>query len=121
MTFIEIAWIAFVAVGILWIVISDAIEFRRIGREYACRKPKISDVTLRKALMLACERVADGPQLYHEANTPDGWADVYIAAALEGKTPDQVVNENSEKAEQAYRLSKTPQAIQTSRPEVAKG
>ncbi len=36
---------------------------------------------LKAALMLACERIADGPQEYHEANTPDGWARVYIEHA----------------------------------------
>jgi len=43
--------------------------------------------------MLACERIADGPQEYHEANTPDGWADVFIDAAREGKTPEQIISD----------------------------
>lgn len=37
--------------------------------------------TLRAALLLACERIADGPQEYHEANTPEGWVDVYMEEA----------------------------------------
>lgn len=36
---------------------------------------------LRLALSLACARIADGPQTYSEANTPEGWAEVYIKEA----------------------------------------
>ncbi len=36
---------------------------------------------LQKALMLACERIADGPQGYYEANTVEGWAQHFIVEA----------------------------------------
>jgi len=45
----------------------------------------------RQALMLACQRVADSPQKYHEANTAAGWRDVFIEAARTGRTTDQVL------------------------------
>lgn len=35
----------------------------------------------RRALALACERIADGPQQYAEANTPDGWQEVFTLQA----------------------------------------
>lgn len=38
---------------------------------------------LREALVLACERIADGPQEYHEANTAEGWAERFINQATE--------------------------------------
>ena len=44
-----------------------------------------------RALLLACERIADGPQEYHEANTPEGWAEVFMEAARDGKTTDEVL------------------------------
>lgn len=43
------------------------------------------------ALAVACHFVADAPQQYHEANTPDGWAMVFLEAARTGRTPDQVI------------------------------
>ncbi|WP_313415985.1 hypothetical protein [Stenotrophomonas sp.] len=36
---------------------------------------------LKQALKIACERIADGPQRYHEANTPEGWCDVFVQRA----------------------------------------
>jgi hypothetical protein len=36
---------------------------------------------LTMALSLACVRISDGPQEYHEANTPEGWRDHFIAKA----------------------------------------
>lgn len=47
--------------------------------------------TLQKALMLACRRIADGPQEYHEANTPEGWFEVFTDAAAKGMTTDEVL------------------------------
>lgn len=35
------------------------------------------------ALSMACRRIEDGPQEYHEANTGDGWMDVYLKRAEE--------------------------------------
>ncbi len=37
--------------------------------------------TLDRALMFACKRIADSDQTYEEANTPDGWRDVFIRRA----------------------------------------
>ena len=39
---------------------------------------------LRDALGLACARIADGPQEYHEANTAGGWAEKFICEAENG-------------------------------------
>ena len=34
--------------------------------------------TLKGALMRACERIADGPQEYHEAKTAEDWYDYFL-------------------------------------------
>ena len=47
---------------------------------------------LEGALLLACERIADGHQQYHEANTPDGWAKVFVEAFDRGMTTDEVLS-----------------------------
>lgn len=47
--------------------------------------------TLQRALLLACDRIADGPQQYHEANTAEGWAEVFTDAATSGRTVEQVI------------------------------
>lgn len=36
---------------------------------------------IRRALALACTRIEDGPQLHHEANDAQGWAERYIQQA----------------------------------------
>jgi hypothetical protein len=46
---------------------------------------------LEQALMLACRRIADSGQSYEEANTPEGWRDVYLAAAETDRSPEQVI------------------------------
>lgn len=46
---------------------------------------KTNNETLRAALNLACERIADGPQDYSEANTAEGWAEKFIADAEANK------------------------------------
>lgn len=46
---------------------------------------------LQEALILACRRIADGAQAYHEANTPDGWAEVFVKAAETGRSTDEVL------------------------------
>lgn len=51
---------------------------------------------LQRALLLACDRIADGPQQYHEVNTPDGWADVFTEAAERGVTTDEVLASRAE-------------------------
>jgi len=60
-------------------------------QQLATEVPVESVEVLRKALALACARIADGPQKYHEANTPEGWAEVFVAAARDGKTTDEVL------------------------------
>lgn len=45
---------------------------------------------LESALRMACQRIADGPQRFEEANTADGWARVFIAAAESDSTPADV-------------------------------
>ena len=47
--------------------------------------------TSEKALRLACNCIADGPQKYHEANTPEGWVSVFTLAAQTGKTVEEVL------------------------------
>ena len=42
---------------------------------------------LKRALELACERIADGPQEYHEAATPDQWMDRYVLQATGEQNP----------------------------------
>jgi hypothetical protein len=43
---------------------------------------------LKKALLLACQRIADNSQVYEEVNTADGWYQVFIKhAESEHKTP----------------------------------
>jgi hypothetical protein len=46
---------------------------------------------LRTALLIACERIADGPQRYDEANTATGWAEVFQKAAIMGVSTDRVL------------------------------
>ena len=46
---------------------------------------------LERALRLACERVADSPQTYEEANSADGWFRVFVAAAGTGKSVREVI------------------------------
>lgn len=36
---------------------------------------------LKQALKIACERIANGPQKYYEANTPEGWTEVFVQRA----------------------------------------
>jgi hypothetical protein len=36
---------------------------------------------IRKALLLACQRIADSSQFYEEVNTADGWYEVFIKHA----------------------------------------
>jgi len=48
---------------------------------------------LDRALALACKFIADGPQQYHEANTPEGWARVFLQAAVSGKSIDEVLRD----------------------------
>ena len=43
------------------------------------------------ALRLACELLADGPQSKEEANTADGWRDVFLTAARTGQSPREVI------------------------------
>ena len=43
---------------------------------------------LEGALYLACERIADGPQSYEEANTKEGWAHHFLTK-VNGKEPKQ--------------------------------
>jgi hypothetical protein len=45
------------------------------------------------AFRLACSYIADGPQSYEEANTPEGWAGVFLDAAESGKPVRQVISE----------------------------
>jgi hypothetical protein len=46
---------------------------------------------LERALMLACERIADGPQTYGEADTAEGWLERFISqAAAEDGADDRV-------------------------------
>ena len=43
---------------------------------------------LKKALLLACQRIAESSQVYEEVNTADGWYEVFIKhAASEHQTP----------------------------------
>lgn len=39
----------------------------------------------KEALHLACVRIADGYQEYHEANTPEGWAQHFLDLAAKEK------------------------------------
>lgn len=45
------------------------------------RVEKVPAEVLEKALELACRRVADSPQRYEEANTAEGWYEVFIRQA----------------------------------------
>jgi hypothetical protein len=37
---------------------------------------------LMRALTLACARISDSDQTYEEANTSEGWADVFLTSAI---------------------------------------
>lgn len=41
--------------------------------------------TTKRALRLACERIADSDQTYEEANTSEGWEEVFISRAIHGE------------------------------------
>lgn len=56
------------------------------------KRSKMEPVEIyKRALLLACERIADGPQQYHEANTPEGWAELFVQAARSGQSTDEVL------------------------------
>jgi len=43
---------------------------------------------LKRALLLACQRIADSSQVYEEVNTVDGWYEVFVRhATSEHQTP----------------------------------
>ena len=60
--------------------------------------PKLSDhhnhttppEILERALLLACERIADSAQSYEEANTPEGWCEEFIHRAEAEQRPEAV-------------------------------
>lgn len=42
---------------------------------------KATPEVLEQALLLACQRIADSAQTYEEANTAEGWCEVFIQKA----------------------------------------
>jgi hypothetical protein len=54
------------------------------------RNGKADPAILKRALLLACERIADSPQSYEEANTPDGWFEEFTKRAESDQVPQTV-------------------------------
>ena len=61
-------------------------DYDKLKKQYddILNKTVHREIVVTEALRLACERIADGPQTYEEANTADVWMARYLKEA-EGK------------------------------------